>query len=34
VTRRCGFDESVHAYDVFATAGEAGALKVVLSRTG
>ena len=33
VTHRFGFDEFIHAYDVFANAGETGALKVVLSRT-
>jgi alcohol dehydrogenase len=34
VTHRFGFDDFLHAYDVFANAGETGALKVVLSRTG
>jgi alcohol dehydrogenase len=34
VTHRFGFDEFIEAYDVFARAGETGALKVVLSRTG
>ncbi len=34
VTHRFGFDEFVHAYDVFADAAGTGALKVVLSRTG
>ncbi|MEV0454964.1 zinc-dependent alcohol dehydrogenase family protein [Catellatospora methionotrophica] len=34
VTHRFGFDEFMHAYDVFADAAETGALKVVLSRTG
>jgi alcohol dehydrogenase len=34
VTHRFGFDDFPHAYDVFANAGETGALKVVLSRTG
>jgi alcohol dehydrogenase len=33
VTHRFGFDEFMHAYDVFANAAETGALKVVLSRT-
>jgi alcohol dehydrogenase len=33
VTHRFGFDEIIHAYDVFANAAETGALKVVLSRT-
>jgi alcohol dehydrogenase len=33
VTHRFGFDEFLHAYDVFANAAETGALKVVLSRT-
>jgi alcohol dehydrogenase len=33
VTHRFGFDQFMHAYDVFANAGETGALKVVLSRT-
>jgi alcohol dehydrogenase len=32
VTHRFGFDEFVRAYDVFADAGQTGALKVVLSR--
>jgi len=32
ITHRMGFDEFMHAYDVFARAGETGALKVVLSR--
>lgn len=32
VTHRFGFDQFMHAYDVFAHAGETGALKVVLSR--
>ena len=34
ITHRFGFDDFIHAYDVFANAGESGALKVVLSRTG
>ncbi|GAB3843935.1 zinc-dependent alcohol dehydrogenase family protein [Dactylosporangium cerinum] len=34
VTHRFGFDDFLHAYDVFANAGDTGALKVVLSRTG
>jgi alcohol dehydrogenase len=34
VTHRFGFDDFLHAYDVFADAGATGALKVVLSRTG
>lgn len=34
VTHRFGFDDFLHAYDVFADAGRTGALKVVLSRTG
>jgi alcohol dehydrogenase len=34
VTHRFELDEIMHAYDVFANAGETGALKVVLSRTG
>ncbi|MET9492939.1 zinc-dependent alcohol dehydrogenase family protein [Nocardia sp. NPDC006630] len=33
VTHRFGFDEFPAAYDVFARAGETGALKVVISRT-
>ena len=33
VTHRFGLDQFMHAYDVFANAGETGALKVVLSRT-
>jgi alcohol dehydrogenase len=33
VTHRFGFDEFLHAYDVFANAAETGALKVVLSRS-
>jgi alcohol dehydrogenase len=33
ITHRFGFDEFVHAYDVFANAADTGALKVVLSRT-
>lgn len=33
VTHRFGFDEFTHAYDVFANAGETGALKVVLTRS-
>ncbi|MCX5066036.1 zinc-dependent alcohol dehydrogenase family protein [Micromonospora lupini] len=32
VTHRYGFDEFVHAYDVFANAADTGALEVVLSR--
>jgi alcohol dehydrogenase len=32
ITHRFGFDEFLHAYDVFANAAETGALKVVLSR--
>jgi alcohol dehydrogenase len=32
VTHRFGFDQFMHAYDVFAHAGETGALKVVLGR--
>jgi threonine dehydrogenase-like Zn-dependent dehydrogenase len=32
ITHHFGFDEFVHAYDVFARAGETGALKIVLSR--
>jgi alcohol dehydrogenase len=32
VTHRFGFDDFIQAYDVFARAGETGALKVVLSR--
>ena len=32
VTHRFGFDEFLHAYDVFANAAETGALKVILSR--
>ena len=34
VTHHFGFDDFMQAYDVFARAGETGALKVVLSRTG
>jgi alcohol dehydrogenase len=34
VTHRFGFDDFIHAYDVFADAAETGALKVVLTRTG
>jgi alcohol dehydrogenase len=33
ITHRFGFDEFMHAYDVFANAAETGALKVVISRT-
>jgi alcohol dehydrogenase len=33
VTHRFGFDDFIEAYDVFARAGETGALKVVLSRS-
>jgi alcohol dehydrogenase len=33
VTHRFGFDDFMHAYDVFASASQTGALKVVLSRT-
>lgn len=33
ITHRFGFDQFIEAYDVFARAGETGALKVVLSRT-
>jgi alcohol dehydrogenase len=33
ITHRFGFDEFIEAYDVFARAGETGALKVVLSNT-
>jgi alcohol dehydrogenase len=33
ITHRFGFDEFMHAYDVFADASQTGALKVVLSRT-
>ncbi len=33
ITHRFGFDEFIHAYDVFAGAADTGALKVVLSRT-
>jgi alcohol dehydrogenase len=33
VTHRFGLDQIMHAYDVFANAGETGALKVVLSRS-
>ena len=32
ITHRFGFDQFIYAYDVFARAGETGALKVVLSR--
>jgi alcohol dehydrogenase len=32
ITHRFGFDEFMHAYDVYADAGQTGALKVVLSR--
>jgi alcohol dehydrogenase len=32
ITHRFGLDEFTEAYDVFARAGETGALKVVLSR--
>ena len=32
VTHHFGFDQFIEAYDVFARAGETGALKVVLSR--
>jgi alcohol dehydrogenase len=34
VTHHFGFDDFMQAYDVFSRAGETGALKVVLSRTG
>jgi alcohol dehydrogenase len=34
VTHRFGFDDFIEAYDVFSRAGDTGALKVVLSRTG
>jgi alcohol dehydrogenase len=34
VTHRFGFDDFMQAYDVFSRAGETGALKVVLNRTG
>jgi len=34
VTHRFGFDDFMRAYDVFSRAGETGALKVVLNRTG
>ena len=34
VTHHFGFDDFMQAYDVFARAGETGALKVVLNRTG
>ena len=34
VTHHFGFDDVMQAYDVFSRAGETGALKVVLSRTG
>jgi alcohol dehydrogenase len=34
ITHRFGFDDFLHAYDVFAAAGRTGALEVVLSRTG
>jgi alcohol dehydrogenase len=34
VTRRFALDEFMEAYDVFARAGDTGALKVVLSRDG
>jgi alcohol dehydrogenase len=34
ITHRFGFDEFLHAYDVFANAAETGALKVVLSQAG
>jgi alcohol dehydrogenase len=33
ITHRFGFDKFIHAYDVFAHAGETGALKVVLNRS-
>ena len=33
ITHRFGFNDFMHAYDVFANAAETGALKVVLSRT-
>jgi alcohol dehydrogenase len=33
ITHRFGFDEFIHAYDVFANASQTGALKVVLNRT-
>jgi alcohol dehydrogenase len=32
ITHRFGFDEFMHAYDVYANAAETGALKVVLNR--
>jgi alcohol dehydrogenase len=34
ITHRFGFDDFMEAYDVFARAGQTGALKVVLSREG
>ncbi len=34
VTHHFGFDDFLRAYDVFSRAGETGALKVVLNRTG
>ena len=34
VTHHFGFDDVMQAYDVFSRAGETGALKVVLNRTG
>jgi alcohol dehydrogenase len=34
VSHRFGFDDFMRAYDVFSRAGETGALKVVLNRTG
>jgi alcohol dehydrogenase len=34
VTHHFGFDDFMQAYDVFSRAGETGALKVVLNRTG
>ena len=34
VTHHFGFDDFMQAYDVFSRAGETGALKVVLTRTG
>jgi alcohol dehydrogenase len=34
VTHHFGFDDFMRAYDVFSRAGETGALKVVLNRTG
>jgi alcohol dehydrogenase len=34
ITHRFGFDQFLHAYDVFANAAQTGALKVVLSQAG